>query len=86
MDRRRRRPAARGERRGAGSGWLVVEGDEFPTASIALLRPEIAVLTNVELDHHATYASEAELARFFDEWLAGVPSVVRGPELALRAV
>ena len=47
-----------------------------------LLRPQIAVLTNVELDHHATYASEAELARFFDEWLAQVPSVVLGDELA----
>ncbi len=63
-----------------GEGWLVVEGDESDR-SIALLRPEIAVLTNVELDHHATYASEAELERFFDEWLATVPSVVRGPEL-----
>ncbi len=65
---------------GAGGGWLVAEGDESDR-SIALLRPEIAVLTNVELDHHATYASEAELARFFDDWLAHVPSVVRGPEL-----
>ena len=54
---------------GAGEGWLVVEGDESDR-SIALLRPEIAVVTNVELDHHATYASEAELAAFFDEWLA----------------
>ena len=55
---------------GVGEGWLVVEGDESDR-SIALLRPEIAVVTNVELDHHATYASEAELAAFFDEWLAG---------------
>jgi len=66
---------------GTGSGWLVVEGDESDR-SIALLRPEIAVLTNVELDHHATFASEAELESFFDDWLAHVPSVVRGPELA----
>jgi UDP-N-acetylmuramate--alanine ligase len=65
---------------GTGSGWLVVEGDESDR-SIALLRPEIAVLTNVELDHHATFASEAELDGFFDDWLAQVPSVVRGPEL-----
>ena len=72
---------------GAGSGWLVVEGDESDR-SIGLLRPEIAVVTNVELDHHATYASEAELADFFEEWLAHAPSAVRGwelssPELAL---
>ena len=65
---------------GVGEGWLVVEGDESDR-SIALLRPEIAAVTNVELDHHATYASEAELRPFFEEWLAGVPSVVRGWEL-----
>jgi UDP-N-acetylmuramate--alanine ligase len=65
---------------GAGAGWLVVEGDESDR-SIALLRPELAVLTNVELDHHATFASEAELDRFFEQWLETVPSVVRGPEL-----
>ena len=66
---------------GVGKGWLVVEGDESDR-SIALLRPDIAVVTNVELDHHATYASEAELASFFDEWLAGAGQVVRGRDLA----
>jgi UDP-N-acetylmuramate--alanine ligase len=65
---------------GTGSGWLVVEGDESDR-SLALLRPEIGVLTNVELDHHATFASGAELDTFFDDWLAQVPLVVRGPEL-----
>ena len=66
---------------GTGSGWLVVEGDESDR-SIALLRPEIAVVTNVELDHHATYGSEAELASFFEEWLVRAPKAVRGWELA----
>jgi UDP-N-acetylmuramate--alanine ligase len=65
---------------GTGSGWLVVEGDESDR-SIGLLRPEIAVLTNVELDHHATYASEAELAAFFEDWLRAAPATVRGWEL-----
>jgi UDP-N-acetylmuramate--alanine ligase len=65
---------------GAGEGWLVVEGDESDR-SIGELRPEIAVVTNIELDHHATYASEAELRAFFDGWLAGVPHVVRSFEL-----
>jgi UDP-N-acetylmuramate--alanine ligase len=65
---------------GVGDGWLVVEGDESDR-SIALLRPDVAVVTNVELDHHATFASEAELAAFFDAWLAGAPAVVRGWEL-----
>jgi UDP-N-acetylmuramate--alanine ligase len=64
---------------GTGTGWLVVEGDESDR-SIALLRPEIGVVTNVELDHHATYASEAELAEFFDQWLRTAPLVVRGWE------
>jgi UDP-N-acetylmuramate--alanine ligase len=64
----------------AGSGWLVVEGDESDR-SIGSLRPRIAVLTNIELDHHATYASEAELHRFFHDWLAGVPEVVLSWEL-----
>lgn len=65
---------------GAGAGWLVVEGDESDR-SIELLRPEIAVVTNVELDHFATFGSTAELGTFFEDWLAGVPKVVRGSEL-----
>jgi UDP-N-acetylmuramate--alanine ligase len=66
---------------GTGDGWLVVEGDESDR-SIGLLAPEIAVVTNVELDHHATYASEAELGAFFEEWLSRAPTAVRGWELA----
>ena len=65
---------------GVGEGWLVVEGDESDR-SIALLRPEIAVITNIELDHHAAFASMAELEAFFEEWAAGVPNVVRAWEL-----
>jgi UDP-N-acetylmuramate--alanine ligase len=65
---------------GMGSGWLVVEGDESDR-SIGLLEPEIAVVTNVELDHHAAFASEAELADFFDGWLGRVAKTVRGWEL-----
>lgn len=65
---------------GTGSGWLVVEGDESDR-SIARLRPEIAVLTNIELDHHAAFSSAAELVAFFEEWTATAASVVRGWEL-----
>jgi UDP-N-acetylmuramate--alanine ligase len=65
---------------GVGAGWLVVEGDESDR-SIGSLAPQIAVITNIELDHHATYASEAELLAFFDDWLATVPQVVRSWEL-----
>jgi UDP-N-acetylmuramate--alanine ligase len=65
---------------GTGEGWLVVEGDESDR-SIDLLEAEIAVVTNIELDHHATYGSEAELSAFFERWLARAPSFVRGWEL-----
>ena len=58
----------------------MVEGDESDR-SIGSLAPQIAVITNIELDHHAAYASEAELRAFFDAWLATVPHVVRSWEL-----
>jgi len=64
----------------AGSGWLVVEGDESDR-SVAALEPEIAVLLNVDLDHHTTFVSRAEVEAFFEEWLRGVPHVVRAEVL-----
>jgi UDP-N-acetylmuramate--alanine ligase len=64
----------------AGEGWLVVEGDESDR-SVAALRPDIAVLLNVDLDHHTTFASRAEVEELFDEWLSHVPHVVRAEEL-----
>jgi UDP-N-acetylmuramate--alanine ligase len=64
----------------AGSGWLVVEGDESDR-TIAHLRPKIAVVTNVDLDHHAEFGSRAEVAELFETWLAEVPHVVRGDQL-----
>jgi UDP-N-acetylmuramate--alanine ligase len=64
----------------AGEGWLVVEGDESDR-SVGSLRPEVAVLLNVDLDHHTEYVSRAELEAFLEAWLAGVPHVVRAEEL-----
>ena len=64
----------------AGSGLLVVEGDESDR-SVAALRPDIAVLLNIDLDHHATFGSRAAVARLFEEWLSHVPHVVRAEEL-----
>jgi len=64
----------------AGSGWLVVEGDESDR-SVGALRPEIALLLNVDLDHHTTFASRAEVESFFADWLREVPHVVRAEEL-----
>ncbi len=64
----------------AGRGWLVVEGDESDR-TIASLRPQVAAVTNVELDHHAEFGSLAELEALFEQWLASVPEVVRGDRL-----
>ena len=64
----------------AGEGWLVVEGDESDR-TIELLRPKIAVVTNVDLDHHSEFASRAEVEEMFERWLADVPHVVRAEEL-----
>jgi UDP-N-acetylmuramate--alanine ligase len=66
---------------GVGGGWLVVEGDESDR-SLASLEARIAVVTNIELDHHAAFASTAELEAFFEDWLARAPHAVRGWELA----
>ena len=45
------------------------------------LRPQIAVVTNVDLDHHSEFASRAEVEELFERWLAEVPHVVRAEEL-----
>lgn len=72
-----------GANAGAGEGWLVAEGDESDR-SLLLLRPRVGVVTNVDLDHHATYASEAEVRAVFDGWLASLgddATRIRGEEL-----
>lgn len=48
--------------------WLVVEADESDRSMLSL-SVEIAVLTNVELDHHATFGSLAELNEAFRAFL-----------------
>jgi len=69
-----------GANAGSGEGWLVAEGDESDR-SVAALRPRVAVITNVDLDHHTTFGSRAEVDQLFAEWLREVPEVVRGWEL-----
>jgi UDP-N-acetylmuramate--alanine ligase len=52
-----------------GSGeWLVVEADESDRSMLSL-SVEIAILTNVELDHHSSFGSLAELRGDFAEFL-----------------
>jgi UDP-N-acetylmuramate--alanine ligase len=71
-----------GELRGAGAGgepanaawgegeWLVAEADESD-ASFLELRPAVAAVTNVELDHHSRWGSRAELLAAFARFAAG---------------
>jgi UDP-N-acetylmuramate--alanine ligase len=48
--------------------WVVAEADESD-ASFLELRPEVAVVTNVEMDHHTRWGSLAELHRAFRQFL-----------------
>ncbi len=54
---------------------LVVEADESDRSMLELV-VEIAVLTNVELDHHATFGSLGELRDAFREFLSQAPVAV----------
>jgi UDP-N-acetylmuramate--alanine ligase len=55
---------------GWGEGeWVVAEADESD-ASFLELRPEVAVVTNVEMDHHSRWGSLAELHAAFRRFLA----------------
>jgi UDP-N-acetylmuramate--alanine ligase len=60
-----------GANAGWGQGeWIVVEADESDR-SLLELEPEVAVLTNLELDHHTTYASRLDLERTVARFLDG---------------
>jgi UDP-N-acetylmuramate--alanine ligase len=53
---------------GAGE-WVVAEADESD-ASFLELAPEIAVITNIEMDHHSRWGSMAELRGAFEKFIA----------------
>ena len=72
-----------------GGEWVVAEADESD-ASFLRLKPEIAVVTNIEMDHHSRWGSLAELRAAFDAFTGEAESVAEfsqeapGPrELAL---
>jgi UDP-N-acetylmuramate--alanine ligase len=56
-------------------GWVVAEADESD-ASFLELKPEIAVVTNVEMDHHTRWGSLAELHRAFEGFAAPAAGAV----------
>jgi UDP-N-acetylmuramate--alanine ligase len=63
--------------------WIVVEADESDR-SLLNLWPEVAVLTNAELDHHSTYGSQLDLEATLSEFMARARSatvVWNRPEL-----
>jgi UDP-N-acetylmuramate--alanine ligase len=76
-----------GSNAGWGTGeWLVVEADESDRSLLKLDR-RVAVLTNAELDHHATYSSRRDVEATFREFLASAEDAVvwERPELLALA-
>lgn len=53
--------------------WLVAEADESD-GSLLYLHPEIAVITNVELDHHSHYSSLDEVIEVFSRFVSSLPA------------
>ena len=61
---------------GWGEGeWVVAEADESD-ASFLRLRPEVAVVTNVEMDHHTRWGSLAELHEAFRSFVGPARGLV----------
>jgi UDP-N-acetylmuramate--alanine ligase len=65
-----------GELRSAGTNaawgtgdWIVAEADESDRSFLQLAR-DVAIVTNIELDHHATYGSFADLQATFAQFTA----------------
>jgi UDP-N-acetylmuramate--alanine ligase len=75
-----------GSNAGWGEGeWLVVEADESDRSFLAL-DTDVAVVTNVELDHHATFGSRLEVEEAFRRFLAAAPEAVVWDRPGLRAL
>ncbi len=70
---------------GAGE-WVVVEADESDRSLLAL-HPDVAVLTNAELDHHSTYGSQLDVDETFRQFLArATEAIVVWDRPELRAI
>lgn len=62
-----------GSNAGVGQGeWLVAEADESD-GSLLYLRPEVAIVSNVELDHHANYGCLDDVHDVFRRFVALLP-------------
>ena len=71
---------------GWGEGGIVVAEADESDASFLELRPEVAVVTNVELDHHARWSSRAELVDAFARFAEPASGLVVGAAPELDAV
>jgi UDP-N-acetylmuramate--alanine ligase len=69
----------------SGGEWIVAEADESD-ASFLRLRPEVAVVTNVELDHHSHWASYAQLLDAFRRFASPASGLALGAAPELGAV
>ena len=75
-----------GSNAGWGAGeWLVVEADESDRSLLKLER-QVAILTNAELDHHATYSSQRDVEATFRAFLAPAEHAVVWDRPALLAL
>ncbi|TML84263.1 MAG: UDP-N-acetylmuramate--L-alanine ligase, partial [Actinobacteria bacterium] len=63
--------------------WLVIEADESDR-SFLKLSPEVAVVTSVELDHHATYRSTREIESAFEQFVGGAGFTIAWEGVELR--
>ena len=61
---------------GWGSGeWAIVEADESD-GSFLVLDPEVAIITNIEMDHHARWSGLAELREAFASFADKASTVI----------
>jgi UDP-N-acetylmuramate--alanine ligase len=65
--------------------WIVVEADESDR-SFLKLSPRVAVVTNTELDHHATYESQADIEAAYAEFAGLAEVVIAPPEAGLGGI
>jgi UDP-N-acetylmuramate--alanine ligase len=79
-------PGGTASNAGWGDGeWMVAEADESD-ASFLRLRPEVAVVTNVELDHLRRWTSRAQLLEAFREFAEPARGLALGAPAELDAV
>jgi UDP-N-acetylmuramate--alanine ligase len=68
---------------GWGKGeWVIAEADESD-GSFLRLQPEVAVITNLELDHHSRWSSLAELSEAFAAFCSAASGVLTGADVRI---